>query len=182
MQGYDTTRKYNVHGERVEIIDVVVHRAFDGSFGLEVNDKSRIVSISPGCPADFAGMKPYDLILTLDGEPLNGAFRCTLTSSSAHPIVRPLHRAPALPRAGPLHAELLAQKETVKLKVERPEVCAQPALGAGTGWARSAALWRESLATSHPRKNHAGRACLRRRRRRTTSRLPPARRSRRRGS
>lgn len=104
MQGYDTTRKYNVHGEKVEIIDVVVHRAFDGSFGLEVNDKSRIVSISPGCPADFAGMKPYDLILTLDGEPLNGTFQCALASSAARPIVRRLHRAP------PCHAQALCMR------------------------------------------------------------------------
>lgn len=181
MQGYDTTRRYNEHGERVEIIDIVVHRAFDGSFGLEVNDKSRIVSISPGCPADFAGMKPYDLILTLDGEPQNGACRCALRLPPAHPVVRALHHT-LLPRAGPLHAELLADKETVKLKVERPEVCVPPAIRVVTDCARRAALRRGSLASSHRPKKSLGPHLSRRRRRPTTGRLPRARRSLPRGS
>ena len=151
MQGYDTTRKYNEHGEKVEIIEVVVHRAFDGSFGLEVNDKRRIVSISPGCPADFAGMKPYDLILTLDGEPLNGVLRCAFPASLTHPVVRVLRHARRPPCAGPLHAELLTQKETVTLKVERPEVCAPLALGVGTGCARKLCCCEGgSPASSHP--------------------------------
>ena len=72
MQGYDTVRTRNEFGELVEHMTVTVHRAHDGSFGLDLNEHNRITQITPGCPADFAGVKPYDLILRLQGELLTG--------------------------------------------------------------------------------------------------------------
>ena len=37
MQGYDTVRTRNEFGELVEHMTVTVHRAHDGSFGLDLN-------------------------------------------------------------------------------------------------------------------------------------------------
>ncbi|MFW6354165.1 MAG: trypsin-like peptidase domain-containing protein [Verrucomicrobiota bacterium] len=78
-------------------------------FGLKANEGVLLESIDPGSPADAAGLRPGDILLRIDGEPVDGRFPEQLP-----PI---LHRVAQSPVGATLSLELRRGDETREVAV-----------------------------------------------------------------